>query len=343
MVVRRAPKILKALFLLAVLLGLGVLMVLAFLVSPAPARADRPLSALEAYIWQSVVEDGDALVILRYELPTDDWAVSSGGPGPEAAQATVEKGSQTKAYRPIPRVGYGMAGIYLTPTQVADIVWGASDVRVCVREDPVYPSPSVSCVAPTWRPATSVDQGRQNLTADLPQMVYRMETEDPEVPTGTYVQNGLITLDGYQVVSLAVPSIAALAPDAFTVAVVEGMQGTIGTGPGTYEQSYSSYAQSQQSVQGLVETVQAFFGQSANWRIIAFSFGALLALVILGALVLFVPVSPSVALAGGASLLVPSLFLVGVYLDIVPRAVAFFLALLLTVGFAAWVFQRVPQ
>lgn len=307
------------------------------LMAPAGLVRAQPtsLTLFEAVAFTSVIESGDALVLGRYELPSDQWDPASGGPGAEAAVAILKDASTEYAVRPLPRTGHGLVGVYLAPEEADAFPFGAEDAQLCIQGDPATLTTPPSCQAPTWRSTATTEEARQALEADLVQLVFNLESEDPDVTSATYVANGVITQAGYPLAEEAFPAVGLVVPGAF-FAGVEGMAvPAISQTPGAREQTVRDEARSSAAYQAAEEIAGEYFGTSVR---VAGGVAVMSATLALAALIY----AATRELTLGAGIALPSGLLFGAYLDLIPQAAAYVVVFVLVIALGMWLFRRLP-
>ena len=224
------------------------------------------LTADEATCFQGIIDEGDLFCLLRYELPVELSPVPGSPPAaPEAwcaeltsAQdgctadpvvpddnsalifdtAFVALYSNTNYLLPggpvleyeerVPRIGYGLGGIYLSPGNA--VTWGDSTTEACVQSSStLYTSQSQSCIPVLWNVAAADQQSqRDQLGLDLVAALRAIEALESK-PVDTYVTNNRVTAEGRYLAVEAFSNITSVIPGTFQAGAVPSISTSFAT------------------------------------------------------------------------------------------------------------------
>ena len=222
--------------------------------APDPDPITNPtMTLLEAHGFQHLIAEGDILILVRYELPKDDWRVDSGDSSfhPYLEEATCFEanegnllyrcwtsllsgvatqtfydGSQASGFltgnRNLPRIGHGLSAIYIGSGH--SLTFGNTTYETCVEGSATLFSPrTVDCDTLLWHTVVDADSDGAFLD-DAPafndnilvQIGANLEEATPG-RVGQYVSNARITPMGSLFFSEAFTGIPLAAPEAFQI------------------------------------------------------------------------------------------------------------------------------
>ena len=324
-------------------------------VTPIPA-VDITMNQAQAY--RHVVQTDDLLILVRFELPTDDWSNSTYVTNTSCADANdfsdlcytslrsgaaiqtlysgahEARGVALAGFRSLPRIGQGLSALYLNPGH--GLTWANATYETCVEGSSSLFSPIPhSCLTLQWCPdCADPDTTPIRLDLDLVQMMLNLE-EELDQPQNLFVNIDKITQTGIIFPREAFPSMRSVVPGAFFTGVSSAFNDFRPTlTPSSLQATAAAAAAASTFRSSLEDVSNEYLGAPINLV------GALITVIIAasimgGSMMVTRDVSTS-ALLG--SLAIP----VGWYLGFIPTAAIWvILALAMTLG-GIWLFRRLP-
>ena len=226
-----------------------------------PLALPTVINLYEAYAFRNVAQEGDFMVIARFQLPIAQWDVAAGGPGNSAALTELYDGTTLLQRRVTPwhgdtltpKVGDGLTGVYLSPAH--GVTWNSASVEICITGDPTtFPTPLQACLIPIYQDAATLPAARLVVGNQLVAMIGALQA-NAAVAFNTYVVNGIITLDGTNFATDAISAITAIAPQVFSTGITD--QGDdVYTAP--EEGAFSSTTRTNARSSALYQNLQSF-------------------------------------------------------------------------------------
>ena len=194
------------------LLGLPVSRAFAAPLSVLPTT----INLYEANAFRNVVQSGDLLYIMRYELPVAQWDPPT-GPGAFAALTELYSDSSETILlgrRVTPVTGDGLTGIYLAPGH--GLTWNSATIEFCITGDPItFGATTLQvCTIPVYNDGSTLSATSTVLGSVLLTMMSNLEQAADKTPT-TYVSGGFITTEGVPFAQYAFQPITSVAPQVF--------------------------------------------------------------------------------------------------------------------------------
>lgn len=173
----------------------------------------------ECQAFQYVLEANDQLYLCRYNAVELEHATTSDDLGTSGLFLVIEEASSTVELASIPRMGFGLAGIYFSGDDLFAPTFATDTVDAYLTQNPsFFSSPDESArVDVTFNESTVSTDTQDLLTVILPQMLFRLEFDDPEIQTGTLISGSGITNAGRVYVTEAFEQLLILVPEAFNV------------------------------------------------------------------------------------------------------------------------------
>lgn len=231
-------------------LALAALAALAF-PRPAAAQTAPTLANNQASAFRNIVQTGDILILVRYELPVsisdgvsdawcaylDDQTGCDGSPAvPEAPDTMLPQtvsvtfwsdcvltnctaATQLEYADQLPRIDHALAGIYFPAGH--NLTWADANYAACIESNAVtfLTANEQDCINPTWSAAAS-DQATQRgeLGDELVGMLRTIETDRSDPPLSIVNGSNLITDNGRVFAIEAFGVIARIVPEVFQAA-----------------------------------------------------------------------------------------------------------------------------
>lgn len=201
----------------------GILGVLALPVLAQSATAP-PVQMRQAFAYQNVLEQGDAMVTLHYAMPAVDWATY----GADAAVLSLQQDGTVFQTRTPGAIGEYVSAFYLAPGH--GLVFGSATntIDVEIESSPtVFSTLSDADLAATQRTTTGlmVNNATDQNTActDLLAMSDSVEELDPAIDDGDWVQQGQLTIEASAAWTGAFATLPAIVPPCFVSGLEGGM------------------------------------------------------------------------------------------------------------------------
>lgn len=312
----------------------------------------------EAQAFTNVAQQGDLLVLIRYELPLDEWqtttpafmsdvdCVDDEAPRDSCYTSLVsgialhtmydndpDDGGLLLGSRTLPRIGHGLSGLYFAPGH--GITPSSLDVQTCIEGSATVFSPvPQTCITLQWNVTTDLAETRTDAPATLIQMALNLD--DASDYAFRMIDQNLISDFGVIFFTEAFGVFLKAVPGAFVLGVETVFEDFNSTAtPTALETGIQGTAQSSQAYLTVDHAARQYLGMSVR------TLGSMM-----------VGVVAMVAVAGSyawtRSTEIAALFAVpfvgfGVWMDWIPVGAAFaLLAVTLVVG-AIWVFRRIPR
>ena len=229
-----------------------VALILGALATMAPI-SNPTMTLEEAHAFEHLLNEGDMLILIRYDLPAESWRGDSGDDPtaplmeeadchdgnqndpldlcwtslvPGAVTQTFYNGPQASASlmanRTIPRISHGVAALYIGPGH--SLAFGDTTYEACIEGSATLFSPrTIDCDRPLWHTVTDTDGDgaflddapAQNADA-LIQVAAALQDAMPGRQE-TLITNGLITPLGTLYFQEAFSNIVSAMPQAFVV------------------------------------------------------------------------------------------------------------------------------
>lgn len=322
---------------------------------PAHAQAIVDVEIFEASAYQNMVELGDMLVLVRYELPVADWqnstymndatcedsadfvdpcfisllqgvALQTFYSGP-AATGTLQ------SVRQLPRVGHGLSAVYLAAGH--GLTFGDTTFETCVEGSPSVFSPiPQACITIQWNTSATVAATPAIIEPDLLIISGNLE-QAAEQAKNTFVNIDKITQTGMIFVREAFPAMVLIVPSAFFIGTADVFVDFAPTpGPTGLETDIQGDAQSSTAWTSAQDIAREYGGVTVRM------FGSVLILAAMtGATVAVVQATGNFAVGALAGGLVLGAGVLQDFVVLGPIFVA--LGVLLIIG-SSWLFRRVP-
>ena len=308
----------------------------------------------EAHGWQNVLELGDMLIWIRYELPTADWRTSTYINDTACADAdnftdpcytevvegaalhTFYGGAHNTAdlrgFRHIPRIGHGLSALYFAAGH--DLTFGTVAYETCIEGSATLFNPIPhDCFTVQWRSSATVDATPAVMEPHLVQMALNLERV-LERPANEFVNVDKITLLGLPFPREAFSPIVTVVPGAFFSSVVEPFSDFNPGSAGALETSIQTAAEASSFYTDLNRASQEYFGLPVR------IFGTIITF-LLGLLAVFgvAKVTGSLPLSTLAGALMVGF---GFFMNFIPPAAMFIALVIILLLGSTWVFRRLP-
>ena len=332
---------------------------------------------IEAYGFSNVLEDDDRLILVRYELPLADWQIDASTANPPFPTAFMvdatctpsetinlkdpcytsllsgmvlhtfydgvpgNPGVSQTGIRSVPRVGFGMSGIYISPGHgLAPPGAPSAAYQTCVEGSstvftlPTYSSRPVDCLHPIWLPLPAVGQST-DLATVLVSMGDIIES-DMNQPVNSFVDMDVLTEIGSIMPKEAFSPMANAAPTAFYAAVTQPWRDfDLAVTPTALDTAVGSAAQSSRIYQAFDGAANQYFGTTP--AVLGSIFFIVIAVTVVMAVTM---VTNSVTYGSMLGMLV---LVAAMFTGVLPIAALWvLLAILLLLG-GTYVFRRFPQ
>lgn len=177
------------------------------------------LDLLECQSWEYVLEQNDQLYLCRTNIVELEHATSADDLGTAGVFLVIEENGSPIKVANIPRVGYGLAGVYFSGTDLFAPTFATDTVDAYITQNPsFFTTPDESThINITFNEATSPLDTQDLLTLELPRMIFRLEFSDPDIPLETLIRGGGITDEGRVYTNEAFEVLEVLIPEAFNV------------------------------------------------------------------------------------------------------------------------------
>ncbi len=324
------------------------------------AQAAVNMTSNEAYGFQNVLETGDMLILIRYDLPVADWQKASTSTpymldatcdditdiedpcytslvsgtalqtlydGPRGGGGVLLRGSRT-----LPRIANGLSGLYFAAGH--GLTFGTATYDSCIEGSAtLFAIVPTSCQAISWQASATIVANQALVKTILPQVMLNLQAA-ASAGVNTYVESDKITLTGMVFAREALAYINYAVPGAF-IAAVGGVDFTF--------DPTASTSSLETSIQAVAETTDVYLGFLAlSGQLFGMDvhvFGAfttgILGIIIAVSLAGFA--APSLSIA--ATLLIA---IAGVLMWVVPIQLVFVVIAALIVLGLMWFYRRVP-
>lgn len=219
-----------------------IFITLSYSMSVSAQVAPPTVDVFETFGFSNVLEEGDVMVLVRYNLPTSEWrkdatttpfmadstcsvsedkddlkdrcwtSLKSGVVTHNLYDAPIADGGFNHGVRKLPRIGDGLSAIYLRSGH--GITIGTATAQSCIQGSSTIFSPNVEiCSSVIWQASTSLGDNSA-LTNALIQTMTNLEA-NMNMQVGSFVSNQVITEAGILFPMEAMPAIVKGAPDAF--------------------------------------------------------------------------------------------------------------------------------
>jgi hypothetical protein len=191
---------------------------------PSTAQADHGFDTLEVPECQAythVLENNDQLYLCRItglELSHADPDDALGATG--IVLRLDSAGSPVRTVS-VPDDGYSLAAIYFGSEDGDIPTYATTTTEIILLENPaLFPTPATSTPrTPEFNADSTLATTSALIAEDLPRVMLRLETSDPEVPTETYLSGTSITQTGKDIIAAAFPQLPILAASAFVLSI----------------------------------------------------------------------------------------------------------------------------
>ena len=342
----------------AVIVAVGMFALASLTASEEASAQSVTLMIFESQGFQNVLETGDLLVLIRYELPTADWQTAATSP-PYMIDATcddvtdVEDACYTsltsgtalqtlydaaratgalRGSRTLPRIANGLSGLYFAAGH--GLTFGTTTYEACIEGSAtLFATVPTSCMTISWQSSSDLNGNQTVMENILPQVVSNLQ-EAASAPTNSYVEADKITLMGMIFAREAFSLLNSVVPNAFVASVgAVDFEFSPTVTAGSLETELQTAAQNSDAYLGVQAVSLQLFGVSIH------TFGAFTTFIV-GAVVIVGLVgfaSPQVA---AISFLLIGMF--GVMMFFVPIQLLFVvLAVLVVLGFQ-WLYKKLP-
>lgn len=170
----------------------------------------------QAYI--NVLETADQLYLCR----TTSVELSHGDPldalGTSSAVLILETVGAPVRTVALPRPNFGLTAIYFGASDTDIPIWNATTTFLHLSQNPAFfPSPATStpATAPVFNLNVGLNETASEITNDLPLIMLRLETDDPNISEETYRIGTSITPTGKAIVTDAFEQLGIIAVGAF--------------------------------------------------------------------------------------------------------------------------------
>lgn len=344
----------KAFRLFSVMALVGTL-ILAIAIRPAFA-ANPTISIHEAHAFEHVLETDDLLILVRYELPTDDWrsadymvdhTCDDVDDLDDNCWNSLETGmvlhtlydddrdtGMLSGVRTISRIGHSLSGIYLEAGH--GLTWDDTSYETCVEGSSTTFSPVPNaCFTLFWHSSDDLASTSAVIEPYLVQMALNIEEEFPKTPT-TFVNMDKITDEGVRFAREAFPAIMSVVPGAFFAGVDHAFDdfGPDAT-PTDLESGIETAAQASSVWQSAEDVAGEYFGMSVG------TWGSVLTLLVAG-----VVVAAGARITGSAAMgvLVGSTVVgTGLFMDFLPIEPLWVVVAVMLVLGGSVIFARFPS
>lgn len=201
-----------------------VIALAAALLYPGTAKADHGFDTLavpecQAYI--HVLETSDQLYLCRItalELSHTNPDDALGAAGVVLRLSSAGSPVRTVS---VPSIGYSLAAIYFASEDGDIPLYATSTTQLIVMENPaLFPSPATSSIRlPEFNADTDLATTQGLVTQDLPKVMLRLETADPDISTETYALGTGVTQAGQDIIEAAFAQLTIIGVGAFVLTV----------------------------------------------------------------------------------------------------------------------------
>lgn len=244
------------------LTGCAILAIAASITSAYADHGHTTIAVPECQAYINVLETADQLYFCRttaVELTHGDPADDLGAASAVLILNTLGAPVRTVS---LPNPDYALASIYFAANDTDIPVWNATTTNLHLSENPAFfgsPATSTPATVPEFNPNIGLSETATEITADLPRIMLRLETDDPDIGEKTYVRGTSVTIGGKTLITDAFVQLGILGVGAFALPIEDTGGAFTNPNDPAFVTSFEAAGRSSQWAQD-IETMGLEFG-----------------------------------------------------------------------------------